>query len=314
MSLRRRRFSGSTAAGAVPVPAIAQNAPPPIRFGGTTNDTAAEPYYAQELGYFKRAGLNVEITTLSNGAAIAQAIAGGALDVGGTNLVGLGTAIAHNIPFALVAGGGIYSTDAPTTVLCVAKNAPYKIAKDLNGKTVSVPSLKDLTYAAAAGWLDQNGADVASIKFIEIPFPEASAALDRGTIAAGMIAEPSLSAGLRANTVRIFGKAFDAVAKQFMITATFATNDWVHKNADTARKLAQAIYETGRWANSRANQAHSGEILAGFAKLDPAVVGSMTRATYSTSADPKLLQPPLDIAYKYKFIDRQISASELLPR
>jgi NitT/TauT family transport system substrate-binding protein len=312
MSLSRRTFLAVTAA-ALPGPAFAQNAIPPIRFGGTTNDTAAEPYYAQELGYFKRAGLNVEITTLGNGAAIAQAIAGGALDVGGTNLVGLGTAIAHNIPFALVAGGGVYSTDAPTTVLCVAKNAPYKTAKDLNGKTVSVPSLKDLTYAAAAGWLEQNGADVASIKFIEISFPEASAALDRGTIAAGMIAEPSLSAGLR-STVRIFGKAFDAVAKQFMITATFATNDWIRKNADAAHKLAQAIYETGRWANVRSNQARSGEILAGFAKLDPAVIASMTRATYATSADPKLLQPPLDIAYKYKFIDRQMSASELLPR
>jgi NitT/TauT family transport system substrate-binding protein len=312
--MKRTRFLALAAAASVPARVSAQGtAAPLIRFGGTTNDSAAEPYYAQELGFFKRAGLNVEITTLGNGAAIAQAIAGGALDVGGTNLVGLGTAIAHNIPFALVAGGGVYSSNAPTTVLCVAKNAPYKTAKDLEGKTVAVPSLKDLTYAAAAAWLEQNGADISTVKFVEISFPEGAAALERGTVAAAMIAEPSLSKGLK-GSVRIFGKAFDGIAKQFMITATFGTNDWIRKNAETAKKLADVIYETARWANAKANQGRSGEILAGVAKLEPSVVQSMTRATYAVGADPKLLQPPLDIAYKYKFIERAMSASELLPK
>lgn len=312
--MKRTRFLALAAVASLPTRVTAQSsATPTIRFGGTTNDSAAEPYYAQELGLFKRAGLNVEITTLSNGAAIAQAVAGGALDAGGTNLVGLGTAISHNIPFALVAGGGIYSTNAPTTVLCVAKNAPYKNAKDLEGKTVGVASLKDLTYAAAAAWIEQNGADLSKIKFAEIAFPEGAAALERGTVAAAMIAEPSLSKGLQ-SSVRIFGKAFDGIAKQFMITATFATNDWIHKNPDAAKKLADVIYETARWANDKRNRARSGEILASVAKLDPSVVQSMTRATYAVNADPKLLQPPLDIAYKYKFLDRGMAASELLPK
>jgi hypothetical protein len=78
--------------------------------------------------------------------------------------------------------------------------------------------------------------------------------------------------------------------------------------------LATAIYESARWANVKANQARSGEIVAGIAKLDPAIVQNMTRATYATSADPKLLQPPLDFAYKYKFIDRPMTAGELFAR
>ena len=99
-----------------------------------------------------------------------------------------------------------------------------------------------------------------------------------------------------------------------MITATFATADWIRKNPDLVRRLSAAIYESARWGNVKANQARSGEIVAGIAKLDPGVVQNMTRATYSTSADPKLLQPPLDFAYKYKFIDRAMTASELFVR
>ena len=54
----------------------------PLRVGATANDTYAEAYYAQDLGIFTKAGLAVEITTFTNGAAVSSAIAAGALDVG----------------------------------------------------------------------------------------------------------------------------------------------------------------------------------------------------------------------------------------
>jgi NitT/TauT family transport system substrate-binding protein len=310
MNHRRSRFLALTAA--LPTAARAQGAAePPIRLGTSPNDSAAEAYYAQELGLFKKAGLNVELQTLTNGATIAQAVAGGALDVGGHNVVGLATAIAHSIPFAMIAAGGIYSTAAPTTAMATAKNAALRGAKDLEGKTVGVPSLRDLTYAAAVAWLQQNGADLAKIKFVEIPFPEAGAALERGTVAAAMIAEPSLSIALR-GPARLFAKAFDAIAKQFMITCTFANTEWIRRNPEPARKLAQVWYDTARWANG--NRQQSGEILARVVKLDLQTVQQMTRSTYAQSADPKLIQPALDAAYRYKFIDRAMSAGELLPR
>jgi ABC-type nitrate/sulfonate/bicarbonate transport system substrate-binding protein len=310
--VKRTRFVALAAAlSGVPRQLRAQGATPPIRYGGTTNDTAAQPYYAQELGFFRRAGLNVEITTLGNGATVAQAVAGGALDMGGHNLVGLATAIARNIPFALLAGGGVYSSNAPTTALAVAKNAPFRTAKDLEGKTVGVPALRDLTSAAAAAWLEQNGADLSTIKFVEIPFVEAGAALERGTVQASMIAEPSLSIATH-GPARLFGKAFDAISREFMITATFASTDWIRKNPYAARRMAQVLYETARWANNPANRAQSGEILAAAAKIDRDVIRTMTRATYALSADVRLVQPPLDIAYKFKIIDRAMTTSELL--
>jgi ABC-type nitrate/sulfonate/bicarbonate transport system substrate-binding protein len=306
--MKRARFvSLAAASSVVPRAAFAQSAPI-IRIGAPLNDTAAEPYYAQELGYFKRAGLNVEVSTLSSGAAIAQAVAGGALEVGLTNVIGLATAIAKNIPFALVAAAGLYSTNAPTTAIAVAKTSPLRGPKDLEGKTVAVPALADMTYAAAASWLEKGGADIAKVKFVELPFPEANAALERGTVAAAMIAEPSLSAALH-GSARLFGKAFDAIAPQFMVTAVFSTTGWLQKNPDAARKLTQAIYDAGRWAN--ANHAQSGQILAARGKMDPDVVRTMTRATYALSADPALIQPALDIGYKFKIIDRPMTAADL---
>ncbi len=282
-----------------------------VRFATTTNDSAAQILYAQDMGFLKRAGLNVEISMLTSGAAIAAAVAGGAIDAGGNNIVGLATAVARGLPFVLLAGGGRYVTQAPTTVLAVAKNSPLKTAKDLEGKIVSVVALRDLTYASAASWLEQNGADLSTIKFTEIPFPEAGAALERGTVAAAVVAEPFFSAAARSQ-VRLFGKCYDAIAKDFLITGTFTTTDWIRKNPDTAKKLSGVLYEASRWAN--ANKAQSGDILATYAKLDPAAVRTMTRVTYAVNADPKLIQPALDTAYKFKLIDRAMNATEILPR
>src|SRR5476651_685369 len=45
-------------------------------------DNSAEVYYAQELGFFKDAGLDVHISAMTNSAAIIAALAGGGGDIG----------------------------------------------------------------------------------------------------------------------------------------------------------------------------------------------------------------------------------------
>ena len=50
-------------------------------------EEAALPYYAQEKGIFKAAGLNVQLTVLPNGGSVSSAILGGALDGGVTNIL-----------------------------------------------------------------------------------------------------------------------------------------------------------------------------------------------------------------------------------
>jgi ABC-type nitrate/sulfonate/bicarbonate transport system substrate-binding protein len=48
-----------------------------VRIATSPIDSAAEPYYAQEMGFFRNAQLNVEVQTISNGASIATAVASG---------------------------------------------------------------------------------------------------------------------------------------------------------------------------------------------------------------------------------------------
>jgi ABC-type amino acid transport substrate-binding protein len=72
----------------------------------------------------------------------------------------------------------------------VAKNSPIRSAKDLNGKIIAVPGLGTNAEYAVHEWLDLNGADTASVKFIELAYAAMPAALEAGRIDAAHVAEP----------------------------------------------------------------------------------------------------------------------------
>ena len=218
---RRLFLAGSAAAlaSAVRSPAAAQTRIP-LKIGATANDSFAEAYYAQDLGYFTRAGIDAEITTFANGAQVSTGVASGALDVGISSVITLANATIRGLPFVYIAGGGMYTATAPTIVLCVAKDSAVTSARDLEGKAVSVSGIKDITHLAVVTWLEANGADPAKVSIIEMPFSQVSAALNRGTIAAGIISEPSLAASLA--DVRVLAKPFELIGKRLMIGGWFA--------------------------------------------------------------------------------------------
>ena len=106
------------AAAAAPLAARAQNLTN-IRFGTTAVESYALAIYAQEAGFFKKQGLNAEITQFAGGGAVLTAIVGGSLDYATVNWGAIGNAHAKGIPISVIAAGGLYSTDSPTTILAV---------------------------------------------------------------------------------------------------------------------------------------------------------------------------------------------------
>ena len=312
VSLSRSRalaLLGAAATVATARPVRAQNAK--LRIAAVPTDSYGEPYYINDGGFFTKAGIDVEIQVFGTGGQIATAVAGGALDVGIADPIQVGSGVIRGVPFGFFAGGMMYSTDEPTSELCVAKNGPIKSAKDLEGKTIGVNGVKSMAEFATRDWLHDNGADPAKIQFVEIPPAAMSPALQRGTVAAGMVSEPNLTIVAEFDIVPL-GKTYDACAKYFYIDLWFARREWLAANAEVARKLVSAIYEGARWANT--HHPETLQILAKYAKLDIEKIRKMHRATYDTTLDLKKIQPPLDIAWKYHAIEKQIDASALVVR
>jgi NitT/TauT family transport system substrate-binding protein len=218
----------------------------PVRIGVGNVDTFAEGYYATDMGFFTKAGLNVDQQVFNSGGAILLAAGGNALDIGLSNTGNLATAIAHGAPFTLIAGAGMYTAANPTTVLMVALNSPLQKPADLAGKTIAVTALKDLTEVGTRAWLARSGVDPNSVKFVELSMAQMAAGVDRGTFDAAIFGEPFLSA-VRGKTLRVFADAYDALGPQFLIANWFSTTDYVKKNPDVIRRFVACVYDTARW-------------------------------------------------------------------
>ncbi len=289
-------------------PTVAQTELIPIRLGSVPVESYAEAYYAQEMGYFKRAGLDVKITSFNGGGAITAAVAAGALDIGATNSGSLSSAHVRGLPLVMIAPGGAYTSASPTTVLAVAKSSPIRSAKDLEGKTVAVSTLRDLQQIACMLWIDKNGGDSKKVGFVELPVPQMAPALARGRIDAAMILEPEETQAK--DETRVLGKAYDAIAKQLLITGWVANKNWLDRNPEAARRFAGAIRDTADWANR--NPDATASILEKFTKIPRETIVSMNRVKYVTKLDFALIQPVIDALAKYGTIAHGFPASELV--
>jgi NitT/TauT family transport system substrate-binding protein len=308
--ITRRRALGLAAAAPLafaPFPARAQTLRH-VRIGAGTDDAFMQPYYAQELGLYKKANIEPEIIHAANPGAYAELLAAGGIDTGMGDPTAVAQAYVKGLPFAYFAGGPLSTRESPTLVLNVAKNSPIRNAKDLEGKTVAIISLHGTMQIATSEWLTRNGADASKVKFFELHFPEMTAALTRGTVDAALLGEPFLTENKA--ELRAIGVPFDTVAKVFYIFSWFARRDWIAANMDLAHALAATFYEAGKWAN-----AHRPEALvieAKTTKVELAVVQTMQRNPCSTSLDAAYMQPLLDMAARYKVIERPVSAAQLI--
>jgi NitT/TauT family transport system substrate-binding protein len=295
---------------ATPQAAGAQAAQAIVRVGTMAIDPFGETYFGVDQGIYRNNGIDAQLSTLPNGSTIVQSVLGGDLDVGLANIVTVAAAVAKGIPLLMIAPAALYSAKHSYSRLCVAKNSPFKTAKDLDGATIAVSSLNDFNQLGVAAWLEHNGVAPSKVHFVELKFPEMGAALQRGTVAAATIAEPALSSAIHAGEARAFADVYEVIAPEFANIVWFTSKSWLQKNADTAKRLVSAIYATARWSND--HQPQSADILAKVSKMDPAVVSTMTRAYFATSSNPKYVQAPLDFASRYGLISRPVTTAEFI--
>jgi NitT/TauT family transport system substrate-binding protein len=292
----------------VPLPARSDDANT-IHVLAVPIDLYAQAYYAADQGFFKAAGLDVEVTTLANGGVTTTALAGGSGDIAVSNTVQIATAISRGIPLTVIAGAGMYTSRAPSTAICVANASPLHTARDLEGKTISVAALNDQATIALKKWMTDNGADYKKVRMIELGYPEMIAGLPAGRIDAAMLAEPWQTTARNAGD-RLYAKPFDAIAPEFNIGVWATTRAWASAHPDLVKRFASAIYAAAKWANAHHDE--SALILAKYAKADPKVIGGMIRVVHSTDLEAGHIQPALDAAFEFGQLDRHMNASELI--
>ncbi|MGA2396314.1 MAG: ABC transporter substrate-binding protein [Candidatus Lustribacter sp.] len=279
-----------------------------IRIATAASETSGAAMYAQDLGFFTQAGLAADLAFFQSGAVIVNTVVSGSADFGSSAVSSLALARGSGLPVTIVAAGGL-STGKPISAIIVLKDGP-RTAADLTGKTMAVPGLKTFSQYTAQLWIDKNGGDSRSVKFVEMPPAEMSAALESHRVDSATTFEPGITLAMATGNFRVLGNCAAVVAPRWLTSVWFSTDAYVQQNPDATRRFVGAIRQGALWSNS--HLAQSSAILAKYTKLDPDLAARMTRDQQGTVLDPALLQPNLDVLARYNALPNPVTVSQLV--
>lgn len=274
-----------------------------------TLPSSAEIWYAIDNGFFAHHHLDVQYQMQNSGAAGSAAMIGGAIDISESDMVTIIKAHDHGIPFVSLAPGLLDSVTAPT-VAVVVRDPALRSGRDFNGKTFSTNSLQNLGTLLADAWIDNNGGDSKTVKWVELPFPALSPALQRGTIDAFIAPEPFITTAVRDGGHAVV-MDHNPLAPVVLQGALIATRDWVANHRDAAHAFAAAILDANAWANK--NRDAAAAILSKYSKVPVAAIeAAQFRGEYALRMDPATIQPLIDGSLKYGLIGKGFRAADII--
>ncbi|WP_407941720.1 ABC transporter substrate-binding protein [Noviherbaspirillum galbum] len=207
---------------------------------------------AEQLGYFKDEGLQVEISDFAGGSKALQALVGGSADV-------VSGAFEHTIDMQ-VKGQNITAFvlqgRAPQIVLGVStKNLPnYKSLQDLKGKKIGVTAPGSSTNMLASFVLAKAGIKPGDVSYIGVGTSAgALSAVRSGQIDAIANLDPAITMLQQKNDIKVIvdtrtmKDTLDVFGGPMPAATLYASGAFIKKNPNTTQALTNAMVKALKW-------------------------------------------------------------------
>jgi NitT/TauT family transport system substrate-binding protein len=301
---RRQLLKGGAAAlGVLAAPAIVRaQSGPAIRIGYWPIAAGLPFYAAVELGYFKEAGVNVEVQRYAAAAQIMEAMLSDRAD-GSANGTGTG-----NLAIGEVAAPGTFKIFCgnPSNVknvldeMLVPIGSTAKTMADLKGKRVgSGPGIQNVTLAKTI--LERGGATGATV--VELPIAQHVAALAAGQIDGCYTLEPTGTIGRLNGTTRVLEAGViskyvlgDPMAPWFGGSASL-TSSFIKKHPNEAKKFIAAYAKGVNYVRTKTVEAR--QYLKGYTAIEGALTSEVPMVGYTMYNE----FTPSDMVHFQKFLD-----------
>jgi NitT/TauT family transport system substrate-binding protein len=259
--------------------------------------------YGIDEGIFADHGLNVELQTGQGGAAMLPAVSTGTMNFSVGNPLSVMLAVNKGLDMKIVTGFSNSKAEGEDINGVVAAQASGITSfGNLEGKTVAVNTLKtqgDLTIMESAA---KAGADPAKIKFVEMPFPDMQAQLDRGSVDAVWLPQPFLGKALLDTKNILVGSPNQDALPGLPTMVSFTSGNFAQQNAATVTAFREAMEET--LAKAEQNPDAVRALLPKFMNMDPAVAQKLKMESFDGKVPTAVLTGLGSLMVKYNYVDK----------
>ena len=269
-------------------------------------------WLGDDQGFFEEEGLDLTIETATGGAAIVPGIQSGSYDFAFSNLISLMVANDRGLSMKVVANGITTTGDTNSDVGSVLVKADSDITapKDLAGKKVSVNNLSNIGDTTISELVDRDGGDASTIDFVEVPFPDAPAALENGIVDAAWILEPFQSTALDEGA-RMLMANFAEFDPELDVAVYFTTSDYIDENPELTEKFTRAMNKSLEYAQQNPDAVR--DIVGTYTQISDEVRAEMVLPRFRTEINRDSAQKLGDAAQKYGTLGNPTDLDKLLP-
>ena len=271
----------------------------------------APVYLGQEQGFFEEQGIELEISAGQGGAAIIPGIVGGSLDVGFTNNLSLVIASATGLPLQ-IAASGVDSTGDPALDPFTISTADDSITRpaDLAGKRVAVNAVNSIGDAVVKASVEADGGDPGSIQFVELAFPNMTAAMTAGDVDAAWIVEPFVTIGAPQG-VRVLTTPLLDFTDIDVELSTYATStQFAAENEDVLKRFKTAMDQSLEYAQQNTDAVRA--VLPTYLDMPPEVAQQVRLPEWNTDVSRESFEAFADLAESNDLLDGKPDLDTLL--
>jgi NitT/TauT family transport system substrate-binding protein len=259
--------------------------------------------FGETAGYFKDAGLEVEVFYTEGGAQTIATVASGSVDIAMSNgiLGAIGTYVKGGdaTPYRIISAE---MTGANELFWWVKADSPIKSLKDADGKTIAFSSPGSSSNLILLTLLKQTGSKAKPLPTGGVPGTYTQTMT--GQIDIGWSVVPFALKDVNEGKARIVARASDATElKNQTIRANLASVNALKNRRETIVKFMQVIHKSIDWAYSNPQAI---EIFARNMKVTPAIAKQAVDGYFPKSAmqigEIRDLERSLQDALDYKFI------------
>jgi ABC-type nitrate/sulfonate/bicarbonate transport system substrate-binding protein len=208
---------------------------------------------ADELGYFKNAGVRPDYVGPANAVPAVQLLDQGAIDVATGMFNGDIDGKVKGFKFTAIASSMLDLPNEPHMAYFTKAGSDITKGnlKALEGKTIGISNHNSCTDLVIKRYLLKNGVDLDKVTFLELKPELIAPAIERGEVDLGVFHPPLV--GVLLSQKDKFTQAFtsfDDWGPQGGQAPYVASNAWLQKYPNAARELVGIIAKTANWANA----------------------------------------------------------------
>jgi NitT/TauT family transport system substrate-binding protein len=209
------------------------------------------PYFiAQEKGFFKDEGIEVELKRFNSSTQALVPLATNQLQVvGGGSSTAIFNSFGRDWPvrIAISRTRDLPGFSSDTLIVRNGLRGQVKSVADLKGKTIAVNAPSAVLEYMVAAMLGKHGLTLKDVKMVYMPWPNMGAALQTGAIDAGAVVEPFVVLYQQKKIAFPLHRAAEILTNPPLeVSFILFNSDWSSANPDTASAFTRAYLRGAR--------------------------------------------------------------------